>query len=62
MLVKWDAKVGHRVGQSEYIQLNQVCLLECMLFQIASPTFFNGLPNNDHPELGQSQNLSVRVV
>ena len=42
--------------------LNQVCLLECMLFQIASPTFFSGLPNNDHPELGQSKKLSIRVV
>ena len=33
-----------------------------MLFQIASPTFFSGLPNNDHSELGQSKKLSVRVV
>ena len=39
----------HRVGQS----VIKSSLFTGMLFQTACPTFFGGLPNNNHPEAGQ---------
>ena len=57
-ILKKDTRLSNEVRKldiesSKWILLIKSSLFTRMLFQIASPTFFSGLPNNDHPEAGQ---------